>query len=88
MGSSVMRAKCPKCHAVFEVSPVPSLVHMGPWRSTRCPACGKRSITNNFVSDPITWPPEAAIQEKGKPVTDDELKEKRLEESKFEQKEE
>ena len=82
-----MRAKCPKCGAVFEVNLGPSLVHLGPWRSTRCPACGKRSITNNFVSDPITWPPESASQGKAPPMTDEELKEKRLEDSKFEQKE-
>ena len=82
-----MRAKCPKCHAVFEVSIGPSLVHLGPWRSTKCPACGKRSITNNYVNDPITWPPDAVSREAERPMTDDELKEKRLEESKFEQKE-
>jgi len=83
-----MRAKCPKCHAVFEVDIGISLVHFGPWRSTKCPACGKRSITNNFVNDPITWPPEAASQEKQPPLTDEELMKKRLEESKYEQKEE
>jgi ribosomal protein S27AE len=81
----LMRAKCPKCGAVFEVSVGPSLVHMGPWRSTKCPACGKRSITNNFVKDPITWPPEAADKTEAPPMSDEELKEKRLEESKFEQ---
>ena len=83
-----MRAKCPKCHAVFEVKPIPSLVHIGPWRSTKCPACGKTSITNNFVSDPITWPPEAANEAKGPQMTDEELKEKRLEDSKFEERQE
>jgi hypothetical protein len=40
---------------------------------------------NNFVSDAITWPPEP--KEEGKdqaPLTDEELKQKRLEESKYE----
>jgi hypothetical protein len=79
-----MRAKCPSCHAVFEVSLGPSLIHLGPYRSTKCPACGKRSITNNFVSDPITWPPEAASETRQPPMSDEELKERRLDESKFE----
>ena len=83
-----MRAKCPKCHAVFNVDVGISMFHFGPWRSTTCPACGKTSVTNNFVNDPITWPPEAANQEKQPPMSDEELMKKRLEESKYEQKEE
>jgi DNA-directed RNA polymerase subunit RPC12/RpoP len=51
-----MRAKCPKCGAVFEVGMGPSLIHIGSLRYTKCPACGKRSMMNNFVEDPITWP--------------------------------
>jgi len=77
-----MRAKCPKCGAVFEVALGISLFHAGPYRSTKCPACGKRSFTNNFVNDPITWPPEQKKEEP--PLTEDELKKKRLEESKYE----
>jgi predicted Zn finger-like uncharacterized protein len=53
-----MRAKCPKCSAVFEVAPGLSLIHAGPYRYVKCPACGKRSMMNNFVDDPTTWPPE------------------------------
>ncbi|MGA2200167.1 MAG: hypothetical protein ABSG45_09545 [Nitrososphaerales archaeon] len=80
-----MRGKCPKCGAVFEIRPGLSVMHIGPWRYTKCPACGKNSMMNNFVSDPITWPPEA--KEGGVPqvsLTEEELKQKRLEESRYE----
>jgi len=77
----VLRAKCPKCGAVFGVSPGLSIVHAGPWRYTKCPACGKRNVMNNFVSDPITWPPP---EKESPPPTEDELKRKRLDESKYE----
>jgi predicted RNA-binding Zn-ribbon protein involved in translation (DUF1610 family) len=83
-----MRAKCPKCGAVFEVKVGLSLVHFGPYRSTKCPACGKRSITNNFVSDLITWPPDSAGKSNSPPPSEEELREKRLDESKFESPEE
>jgi predicted RNA-binding Zn-ribbon protein involved in translation (DUF1610 family) len=82
-----MRAKCPKCGAVFEVSMGMSMVHFGPYRSTKCPACGKRSITNNFVKDPITWPPDAAEMRNLPPASEEEIKERRVEESRFEQQE-
>jgi ribosomal protein S27AE len=49
-----MRAKCPKCGSVFEVKPGFTLVHAGPYRRIKCPACGKKSIMNNLVNDPIT----------------------------------
>ncbi len=81
-----MRGKCPKCGAVFEIKLSPSLIHIGPWRYTKCPACGKNSMMNNFVSDPITWPPEA--KEGGEtqtPLTDEELRQKRMDESKYEE---
>jgi len=81
-----MRAQCPKCKAVFEVKPGLSVVHLGPWRYTKCPACSKSSMINNFVSDPITWPPESVDQEKAPPMSDEELMKKRLEESRFEEK--
>lgn len=38
---------------------------------------------NNFVTDPITWPPEER-ETKKEPLTDEELKQKRIEDSKFE----
>ena len=77
-----MRAKCPKCQAVFDVKLGLSIVHVGPWRYTKCPACGKSSMMNNFVNDPITWPPEDA-GEKKETLTDEELRKKRIEESKY-----
>jgi ribosomal protein S27AE len=80
--AGAMRAKCPKCGAVFDVSLGVSLFHVGPWRLTKCPACGKRSMMNNFVNDPVTWPPDE--EKKELPMTEEELKKKRLEESKYE----
>jgi hypothetical protein len=80
-----MRGKCPKCGAVFEIKAGLSVIHVGPWRSTKCPACGKSSMMNNFVRDALTWPPEA--KEGGAPqasLTEEELKQKRLEESRYE----
>jgi DNA-directed RNA polymerase subunit RPC12/RpoP len=53
-----MRAKCPKCGNIFEVKPGFSFVHAGPYRRIKCPACGKKSMMNNFINDPITWPPK------------------------------
>ncbi|MGA2665621.1 MAG: hypothetical protein ABSF83_11825 [Nitrososphaerales archaeon] len=80
-----MRGKCPKCGAVFAIKPMPSLIHVGPWRYTKCPACGKSSMMNNFVSDPITWPPEEKEGEGSKaPLSEDALKRKRIEDSKYE----
>jgi predicted nucleic acid-binding Zn-ribbon protein len=79
-----MRGKCPKCGAVFDIKPMPSLIHVGPWRYTKCPACGKSSMMNNFVKDPITWPPEAKEEASQPALTEEELKQKRLDESKYE----
>jgi hypothetical protein len=52
-----MGAKCPKRGEVFELPFRPSLVHFGPWRYTKCPACGKGGMMNKFVSDLVTWSP-------------------------------
>jgi len=82
-----MRAKCPKCKAVFEVNFGFSPIHIGPVRWTKCPACGKSSMMNNFVNDPITWPPEEA-ERKEEPMSEGELKEKRIEDSKYEEQDE
>ena len=84
LGRSDMRGKCPKCGAVFDIKPMPTLIHVGPWRYTKCPACGKSSMMNNFVGDPITWPPEARAEANLAPMSEEELKQKRLEESKYE----
>jgi ribosomal protein S27AE len=78
-----MRAKCPKCGNVFEVKPGLTLVHVGPYRRIKCPACGKKSMMNNFVKDPITWPPEER-ENKEESLTDEELMNKRIDESKYE----
>jgi len=87
-----MRAKCPKCSAVFDVKLGVSLVHIGPYRYTKCPACGKSGMMNNFVNGPITWPPEEAqtAEQNTAPLSDEEiqkraenLKKKRIEESKY-----
>jgi hypothetical protein len=80
-----MRGKCPKCGAVFEIkSPfgLGSLIHAGSLRLTKCPACGKTSMMNNFVTDPITWP--APVEPAEKPVSEDELRKKQLDESRYE----
>ena len=70
-----MRGKCPKCGAVFNIKMGLSVLHVGPYRLTKCPACGKRSMMNNFVTDPITWPPEEKDGGETKaPLTDEELK--------------
>jgi NAD-dependent SIR2 family protein deacetylase len=78
-----MKAKCSKCGNVFEAQLTISLIHIGPLRLMKCPACGKTSMMNAFVIEPITWPPEekAVFEE---PLTDEELRKKRLEESKYE----
>jgi hypothetical protein len=78
-----MRAKCPKCGAVFELPLQPSLIHIGPWRYTKCPACGKGGLMNNFVSDPVTWPPEEHPKDKA-PESEDDVKKKRIDDSKYE----
>ena len=80
-----MRGKCPKCGAVFNIKMGLSVLHVGPYRLTKCPACGKRSMMNNFVTDPITWPPEEKEGGETKaPLTDEELKQKRVDDSRYE----
>lgn len=53
-----MRAKCPKCGAVFERIMMMSLVHVGSLKLVKCPPCGKRSMMDTDVSDAVNWPPE------------------------------
>jgi NAD-dependent SIR2 family protein deacetylase len=84
------RLKCKKCGAVYEYQyqPLGSLVHAGPYKFVKCPACGKSSFTNAYssVKDPITWPPEAKQQEQvaASQLTEEELEKKRIEDSKYE----
>ena len=60
-----MRAKCPKCGAVFERAWEPTLVHIGSTKYMKCPACGKRAWIETNVSDEINWPKEGSQNEKG-----------------------
>jgi rRNA maturation protein Nop10 len=78
-----MKAKCPKCGSVFDVKLGLSIIHAGPYRWTKCPACGKSSLMNNFVNDPVTWSPEEK-EKKDETLTNEELKKKRIDESKYE----
>jgi hypothetical protein len=80
-----LRAKCPKCGAVFEVALGISPIHVGPWRYTKCPACGKKSMMNNFVNDPITWPSQEGEKKEETPLTEEELKRKRIDDSRYEE---
>ena len=51
-----MKAKCQKCGAVFEYPWHPTLVHIGSIKLLKCLACGKRSMMETDVQDPVTWP--------------------------------
>jgi ribosomal protein S27AE len=81
-----MRAKCPKCGAVFDASRSFPGIHLGTYKQLKCPSCGRISFMNTHVKDPITWRPEEkkADQPQGRQLTDEELEKKRIEESKYE----
>ncbi len=80
-----MRAKCPKCGAVFEVPWHPTLVHIGSIKLLKCPACGKRSMMHTGVKDPVTWPVEKGTEEKAvEQLSDEERLRRRIEGSKHE----
>jgi hypothetical protein len=84
------RLKCKKCDNIFEqgLGGAALVPHVGPLHYVKCPACGKRSWLNIYssVKDPITWPPEKAIQQQAihPELTEEELEQKRIEESKYE----
>jgi ribosomal protein S27E len=88
----MVRLKCKKCNNVFEISyssaVVASIVHFGPLRPVKCPACGKTSLMNihSSVKDPLTWPPQTMEQKPAAApeLTEEELEKKRIEESKYE----
>ncbi|MCW4029376.1 MAG: hypothetical protein NWE92_06990 [Candidatus Bathyarchaeota archaeon] len=84
MRSGGMRAKCSKCHAVFDASHSFSGVHIGPFRMLQCPACGKSSFMNSYVKDPLTYPKSASSAEPAQRLSDEELERKHIEESKYE----
>jgi len=83
------RVKCKKCLAVFEQGMGGAVLapHIGPLHYVKCPACGKRSWLNIYssIKDPITWPPEEHTKQAPIPeLTDEEMEQKRIEESKYE----
>ena len=83
------RLKCKKCGAVFEYEyhPLNSLVHLGPYKRVKCPACEQSSFMNVYssVKDPVTWPPEQKQQQPAQPeLGEEELEKKRIEDSKYE----
>ena len=82
------RVKCKKCGNVFEYEyqPLGSLIHLGPYKRIRCPACGKSSWFNVYssVKDPVTWPHKNDAETPKEQMTEEELEKKRIEESKYE----
>lgn len=83
------RVKCKKCGSVFEqgLSGAVLAPHLGPYHYVKCPACKKSSWFNVYssVKDPITWPPEEKKQEhQTDQLTEEELEQKRIEDSKYE----
>ena len=63
-------------------------MHLGPFKQIKCPACGKSSFFNVYssVNDSVTYPPKVQKnqEQKEKPLTDQELERKRIEDSKYE----
>jgi hypothetical protein len=55
-----MKAKCPKCKAVFDSSRNFSGIHLGPYKYLDCPACGRSSFMNSYSREAITWPQKNA----------------------------
>jgi hypothetical protein len=83
------RLKCKKCAAVFEESFGGALLapHIGPLHYIKCPACMKSSWLNVYssVKDPVTYPPqEKPAEQATKPLSEEELELKRIEDSKYE----
>ncbi len=80
----MMRAKCQKCGAVFDASHSFSGIHIGPIKQLRCPSCSKSSFMNTYVKNPINYPPNEPRQQGTSSLTDEELENKRIEDSKYE----
>jgi NAD-dependent SIR2 family protein deacetylase len=86
------RLRCSKCGNVFELENRfkaelgGGLVHLGPYKRLKCPACGKPSFFNVYssVKDPVTWPKEEKPMVSEIPQTEEDLEKKRIEESKYE----
>ncbi len=80
-----LRAKCPKCNAVFDASHSFPILRLGPKRPLKCPACGKTSLMNAHVKDPITWPAEETKpQQTSQQLAGEDLEKQRIEDSKYE----
>jgi ribosomal protein S27AE len=80
-----MRAKCPKCGSVFDASRMFSGIHIGPYKQLTCPACGKTSFMNAYSKTPLNWPPQQTQKQTEPSMTDAELEQKHIEDSKYEQ---
>ena len=85
------RLKCKKCGNVFEqgVGGTIFALHIGPFNHMKCPACGKSSWFNIYssVKDAVTYPssPEKTPEQQSeKAMSEEELEQKRIEESKYE----
>jgi DNA-directed RNA polymerase subunit RPC12/RpoP len=84
------RLKCSKCGNVFEMSfmsgVAAGLVHLGPYKLLKCPACGKRSFFNLYssVQESVTWPEQEKLQQTEAQMTEQEIEKKKIEESKYE----
>jgi hypothetical protein len=87
---AMTRLKCKKCSAVFEQGLGGAILapHIGPYHYMKCPACGKSSWLNvcSSIKDPVTYPPpeKSAGEDVEKPLSEEELEKKRIEESKYE----
>jgi uncharacterized C2H2 Zn-finger protein len=86
MKSGIMRAKCPKCNAVFDASRMFSAIHFGPLKQLKCPACDKISLMKTYAKDPVPWPTkeEKTLQPTETSLTSEELEKNRIEDSKYE----
>ncbi|MCW3999712.1 MAG: hypothetical protein NWE93_05695 [Candidatus Bathyarchaeota archaeon] len=80
----MMRAKCPKCGAVFDASRSFSGIHIGPLKQLRCPACGKTSFMNSYSKAPLNYPPQEQKPLEASAMSEEELQRKRIEQSKYE----
>jgi hypothetical protein len=89
VGIFMPRLRCKKCGNVFEYEyhPLDSMVHLGPIRWVRCPACRKSGFFNfmSSVKDQVTWPPQEKEQKPDEPqLSEEEQEKKRIEESRYE----
>ncbi len=80
----LMRAKCPKCGAVFDASRMFAGIHAGPFKQLNCPSCGKTSFMNTYSKAEINYPPTKSDNEPQNNLSDEELMKKRIEDSKYE----